>query len=221
MDDPAIDGMLAIQVRRRPVANEERAAISIRSTIRHRKKALVSVSHPDLFIGEFGSVGAQSIDTIIVVHDLATLHHEAWNDTLEDPVPEMNVKAKLTRAQRSEIFSCPGQMILEKFHNDSAFSVALLAFCSNMNVHVDLHMIDVKVRHSCVDRRIIAAILTVHENFCRIGTSSFVLRVLCCVLHRVSKCFPMLAYCFVFRSKLRSVLIITHGIQEVTQFHIG
>ena len=193
MDDPAIDGMLAIQVRRRPVANEERAAVSIRSTIRHRKKALVGVSHPDLFIGEFGSVGAQSIDTIIVVHDLAALHHKAWNDTLEDSVPEVNIEAKLTSAQRSKILSCPGQMILEKFHHDSAFSVTLLAFCSNMNVHVDLNVIDVKVRHSCVDRRLIAAILTVHENFGRIGASSFVLRVLCCLLYRASKCLPMLA----------------------------
>ena len=193
MDDPAIDSMLAIKVRRRPVANEERAAISIRSTIRHRKKALMGMSHPDLLIGEFGSIGAQSIDAIIVVHDLAALHHKAWNDTLEDSVPEVNIEAKLTSAQRSKILSCSGQMILEKFHHDSAFSVTLLAFCSNMNVHVDLNVIDVKVRHSCVDRRLIAAILTVHENFGRIGASSFVLRVLCCLLYRASKCLPMLA----------------------------
>ena len=221
MDDPAIDSMLAIKVRRRPVTNEERAAISIRSTIRHRKKALMGMSHPDLLIGEFGSIGAQSIDAIIVVHNLAALHHEAWNDTLEDSVLKVDVEAKLTRAQRSEILNCPGQVILEKFHHDSSFSVSLLAFCSNMNVHVNLHMIDVKIWNSCVDRRFIAPILTVHENFGCIGTSSFVLRVLCCILYQISKCFPMLAYCFVFRSKLRSVLIITHGIQEVTQFHIG
>ena len=108
MDDSAIDSMLAIQVRRRPVAYEERAAISIRSTIRHRKKALVGVSHPDLLIGKLGPVGAQSFDSIVVVHDLATLHHEAWNDTLEDSVSEVNVEAEFTSAQGSEIFSCLG-----------------------------------------------------------------------------------------------------------------
>ena len=98
MDDPAIDGMLAIQVRCRPVANEERAAISIRSTICHRKKTLMGMSHPDLLVCELGSVCAQSINAIVIVHDLPTLHHEAWNDALEDSIPEVNVETQLARA---------------------------------------------------------------------------------------------------------------------------
>ena len=98
MDDPTVDSMLGIQVRSWPVTNEEGASISIRSPIRHRKDTLMGVSDPDLFIGELRPVGAESIDTVVVVHDFAALHHKARNDALKDPILEMNVKAKFTRA---------------------------------------------------------------------------------------------------------------------------
>ena len=65
------------------------------------------VSNPDLFIGEFRPVGAQSIDTVVVVHDFAALHHEARNDALKDPILEMNVEAKFTRAQSPKVLDSP------------------------------------------------------------------------------------------------------------------
>ena len=93
MDDPAIDGMLAVEMRSGSVANEERAAISVGSTVRHRKDTFMCVSDPRLLISKLGSIRTQGIDTIVIIHDLSSLHHEARDDALEDSLLEVDIES--------------------------------------------------------------------------------------------------------------------------------
>ena len=84
MDHSTKDSMLAIQVRRGPIANEERAAVGVRTGISHRKDTFMRVRNPDLLISKLCAVDALRLSSIIIDDDLSTLHHEARNNPLED-----------------------------------------------------------------------------------------------------------------------------------------
>ena len=84
MDHPTEDSMLAVQVRRGPITNEEGAAVGVRTGIGHRKDAFMRVRNPDLLISKLRAVDALRLSSIIIDDDLATLHHEARNNPLED-----------------------------------------------------------------------------------------------------------------------------------------
>ena len=93
MDDTTEDSVLAIQVRGRIVTNEEWGPIGVWTSIGHWQKASMSVWHPDLLIRKLSSIDALSLCTVVVDNDFTTLHHEAWDDSLEDTCPIVQVPA--------------------------------------------------------------------------------------------------------------------------------
>ena len=56
VDDPAKDGVLLIQVGRRPETNKELAAVGVGPSVGHRQQSLVGVRVPNLLIIELFAV---------------------------------------------------------------------------------------------------------------------------------------------------------------------
>ena len=179
----------------------------------------MSVGHPDLLVCKFGSVCTQCLDTIVVSNDLSTLHHEAWNNALKDAVFEVDIEAKLTGAESAEVFNCPRQVILEKFHHYSTLCMPLLPFCSNVNIHENLNVLDVKIWHSCVNGWLSLTILTRLKYFSSIGSHSFIL-ALCSLLNLAFESLPMTPNRLILRHQLNGVLVIGKSIHEVTQLQV-
>ena len=106
----------------------------------------MSVGNPDLLISELGTIRALSFDAFIVCNNLTTLHHEAWDDALEDSIAVVQVETKLASAEKSEILDCTRHLLLEKLHYDALLLIALLSFCPNLHVHIDLDVAHVEGR---------------------------------------------------------------------------
>ena len=145
--------------------------------------------HPNLLVSELGSIRALSILAIIILDNLATLHHEARNDSLENSIPVVDIQTVLARAERSEVFNSPGQLVLEKFHDYTLLLIALLSLSSDLYVHVDLNVVHRKVGNPAVDLRFIFSVLTIHENLHGISLDALISR-LGTRLNEVSHLFP-------------------------------
>ena len=82
MDDTPIDGVFAIEVRSRSVADKELGAIGVRAGICHRQDALVGMRQPNLLVIETTAVNALATGSVSIC-DITTLHHEAIDDAME------------------------------------------------------------------------------------------------------------------------------------------
>jgi len=219
MNYAAKHSMLAIEVRSRIVAEEERATVGIRAGVRHRQDTGMRMSDPDLFIGELGAVCALSFNTFIVSNDFAALHHKARNDSLEYAIAEVQVEAKFTSAERAEVLDCAGHFLLEKFHHDTAVMVALLSLCSDLDIHVNLDVTHGKVRHLVVYTGLIITVLTVHEDLGCCVSNSFVITIgglLDFTLARL----PMLFQNLVTRLKLYSLATVGECVGKVLKLKV-
>ena len=98
--------------------------------------------------------------------------------------------------------------------------MSLLTFFSNMNIHEDLHMVDIKVWHPCVNLRFLTAILAILEHFLSIGFDPLIGGILSSFLYHVAESLPELANCFVFGRKLGCMLIVVHSFEEIAQVHV-
>jgi len=179
----------------------------------------MGVVYPDLLIGKLWAICTLRIDTVIVLDDLASLHHESWNDSLEDSRFVMNVHPKLSRAQKTEIFTSFGKLLLEELHDYSLLLVALLAFSANLNIHENLDVVHAKSWHLAINLRLIVCILTVHENFCSRHFSFFIIGAQCIINFRL-KLLPMLSQGLAFLS-LHSMLAIIECLRVVLDMHIS
>ena len=93
MDDTPENSVFTVEMWRRPIANEEGGSICIRSCICHRQNAFVCVGHPDVLICKLRPIGALRLNAVVVDDDLTALHHEAWNDSLEDSTLEVHIQS--------------------------------------------------------------------------------------------------------------------------------
>ena len=143
------------------VANEERCSIGVGASVGHGENAGVSVGHPDLFIGKLGTISTLSFLSFVVLHDLATLHHEAGDDSLKNSLFVMDIHTKLSSAKETEIFTRLRQMVLEKFHNYALFLITGLPFGANLDIYEDLDVFHVKVWHPTINLRLSLPIETV------------------------------------------------------------
>ena len=71
-----------------------------------------------MLICELRAVYALRLCAIIVYNDLATLHHETWNDALEYASAVMQITPKFARAEGTEVFNCARQLVLEELHDN-------------------------------------------------------------------------------------------------------
>jgi len=172
------------------------------------------MGYPDLLIRKLGTVSALSFNTIVVCDNLTALHHEAWDDALENPVSEVEVQAKLTGAECAEVLHRARHLLLEELHDDSALLVALLTFSPNLDVHVDLNMAHVKSRHLAIDIRLSFTILTVHEDLCCSVPDCFILATNS-FIHLLFAELPVLADRFVILLQLHSLATVCESLSEI------
>lgn len=146
MDDASDYAVLAVKMRARHIANKELRAIGVRTSVGHRDQTLVSVLDPDALISELGSV-----DTLVALtirsHNLATLHHEVSDHTLDRTALVEQISAHFSCAESSKVLDCLGEQVLEQLNNDPLFTIALLARLSDLDVHERLMVVDAECRH--------------------------------------------------------------------------
>lgn len=165
MNYSAKDSVLAVQVRGRVVADKERTAIGVRARVRHRKNACVRVGHPDLLVCELGPVYALRLSAVVVNDNFSALHHETWDNALENAIAVMEIPAQLSGAQGSEVFHSPRNLFPKELHHDSTFGVPVLTLCADLDDHVDLDVTEVELGHLVVDTGLFIAVETGHEDF--------------------------------------------------------
>ena len=85
--------MFAVEMWGWAIANEEGGSISIRSGISHRQYTFVCMGHPDMFICKLGPIGALRLNSIIINHNFAALHHEARNNSLKDSMFVVHIQS--------------------------------------------------------------------------------------------------------------------------------
>jgi hypothetical protein len=93
VDNSSVHSVLSIEVWSRCIADKEGGAIRVWASIRHREQTSMRMVDPDAFVGELGSIDAQCSWLIVRLNDLASLHHESRNNSLEDSCLEEHVEA--------------------------------------------------------------------------------------------------------------------------------
>lgn len=220
VDDSTEDGVLTVEMWRGPIANEEGAAISVGTSIGHRKDTLMRVRHPHLLVGELSAVDALRLRTIVVHDNLAALHHEAGDDALEDASAVVQVPAKLACAEGAEVFNCTRQLILEKLHHDAALVIALLSLCSNLDVHKDLDVTEIEIWHFVVNGRVFVTVQTIVEKFLG-GLALLFTLTQVCLVHFLLQVGPVLSDTFVGRLELIGLSAVSERLRKVSQMHVG
>jgi len=116
--------MLSIKPRSGLKGQEELGPICIPTRVCHRQKTFLSVAELKVLIWELLAIYALSTGSI-EGSEIATLHHELLNDSVEDTVFEGELAPRdladpsLSCAELSEVLGCPRSHILEQLHYDS------------------------------------------------------------------------------------------------------
>jgi hypothetical protein len=145
----------------------------------------VGVRVPDPFVFEFVAVDA--LATCAVAHcRVATLHHEVLDNPVELVSFVVEVASLLARAVNSKVLSCLGHCLVKKFHHNSTFIVAFLAFVADLDVEEDLLVFQVEVWQLVELRRwrfliVVDTFLKELLHCCRLACTLFLLRFLYCL----------------------------------------
>ena len=121
----------------------------------------MGVSNPYLLVCELGPESTLSFDTLVVLNNFTSLHHESRNYSLENPVLVMNVHPKFTRAKKSKILARLRQILLKQLHYDPLNLISSLSFGTYLDIHVDLNMLQCKSWHLAVDLGLVLRVVTV------------------------------------------------------------
>ena len=178
------------------------------------------MSDPDLLVSELRSVSALRLDAIIVSNDLAALHHETRDDALEYSITEMQIESKLTCAESTEVFDSSGHLLLKEFHYNAALLIALLSFISYLDVHKNLNVSHVKLRHPTVDLRFSLAILAIHEYLGCCIPYCFIFATNCFIYLFLAQ-LPMLSNSLIVLLKLKSLSTVCESFGEVIKLKVG
>ena len=92
--------------------NEELRSIRVRPRIRHREQATLSVGQEIRLVSEFLTVDTLATCSVLV-GDIAALHHESWDNAMEDVLLVEQSFALLTCTQHSEILNSLGHELFE------------------------------------------------------------------------------------------------------------
>jgi len=113
--------MLAIQEGGVRGADKKLAAVRVGSGIRHREGPRPTVADVKVLVSELITVDGLAASAILV-REVASLTHEAWNDTVERAVGV--AKAFITSAKRAEIFGRLGNDAAIQPHLDAPGGLA-------------------------------------------------------------------------------------------------
>jgi hypothetical protein len=106
----------------------------------------VSVLDPHSFVCELWPVNAL-ITGAIWLGNLASLHHEVRDHSLDLAAFVMFVATELTRAQLGKVFASLRHQILKDFDHIDALRMALLARLTNSNFNPALVVVHAKLGH--------------------------------------------------------------------------
>ena len=73
--------------------------------------------------------------------DLASLHHETGDDSLENTVLVVTVATQLTGAKSSEVLNCPWDKFLEELDHDFRSCVAFVFWRANLKFNEALNVV--------------------------------------------------------------------------------
>lgn len=116
MDDPTEDSMFAIQWLARRIAHKELWAISVGSGVCHAHQARKRVLDPNTFVLKLTPVD-RLVTCAIFVDDIAALHHEARNYSLDLSWFVCQVLASLSGAKSAEVLNSFRTVFIEKFNH--------------------------------------------------------------------------------------------------------
>ena len=116
--------MLTVEVRRGSEAEEELRAVSVGASIGHGKDASARVPICEVLIVKSSAIDGLATSAI-TSGEVATLGHEAWNDTVELAALEVQwlallARSSLSSAKASEVLSCLWRVLSVECHDDSA-----------------------------------------------------------------------------------------------------
>ena len=106
----------------------------------------MSVANPNTFILKLTSIDAL-MASAVRVYNLATLHHELRDHSLNLPPFVEQVLAKLSCAKCPKVFARLGQVLVEQLNHDAMFLITCLARLADLNVHPALNVLLVEGWH--------------------------------------------------------------------------
>jgi len=98
-------------------AQEELGSICVRAGIGHGQNAFSGVLQLEVLVLKLVAIDALATSPV-VVGEVSTLAHEAWDDTVEGGASK--AKALLSGAQCTEVFCCLGHNICSQLHHNPA-----------------------------------------------------------------------------------------------------
>jgi len=195
VDHPTKHGMLAIKMWAGHVADEELGAIGIRSRVGHGEKPGMGVLYPDVLVSELHSV--DTLRTLSVSSDdLATLHHEPRNDSLNNTSTVVTVAAELASAESSEVLHCFWHKLLKQLDHDPALGVPFVTRLTNRELNETLDVVEVELWQR-FERTGIGFLILVHST--REQVLVLTLLRFAKLLNLLGDEFPVLAKYFVVR----------------------
>lgn len=138
--------MFAIKVGGWSIDNKERRSISVWTSICHRQDSFMGVWNPNTFISKLWPVCAQR-HIFIVGYNFSTLHHESRYYSWEISCFIMHIHSMFSGAECSEVLNRFRKHLLEEFHYYFPFCIITICWVSNLDIHVNLHVIHVESRH--------------------------------------------------------------------------
>jgi len=145
MHNATEDSVLFVEVWRVLKANKELRAVCVGSRIGHGENTLVRVRIPDSLVVEFLSINALST-CAIAGSGVATLDHEAFDQSVELVALKVARSALFASAQSSEVFSCNRHIVVEQFDNHAAMLFFFNCFWAfHLDIEIHLRVVRVKI----------------------------------------------------------------------------
>ena len=102
---------------------------------------------PYSFICELCAVDTESTSAVLI-GDVASLHHEILDDSVEDVASVTEFRALLSSAETSEILSSLRHVFHEQFKDHSALLEPFLALFAYLNIEEGLRVGCIKLRQA-------------------------------------------------------------------------
>ena len=150
---------------------------------------------------------------------VASLHHEACNDTMEAVALVVKLFALFARAQSPEVLTGLGH-VSEELEDNAARLVALFPLSANRDIKVGLRVFGVEGWQRVVPLGDLDRLLLVVDTFCEEGCETLLLLLsLACLL--LLDGFELVAKVAIGRGDLDRSLDVGHSFIKITAFHVS
>jgi len=118
-DDTAEHYVLVVQPGCLFVCDKELRAICVFAGVGHGEESLLCVREPCVLVVELGAVDGHAARAV-AVGGVTPLHHEFLDHAVEDAALVVELRALLSRAERSKVLSCLWDMLWEQLKDHTA-----------------------------------------------------------------------------------------------------